>query len=290
MKIKAFLYIAAACVLWGTSGIFVHYLAPLGYTSLNMTGIRASVAFICMLGYNIIFNRKALRIDRNGFAFAAAMGISFFGTAAFYFTSMQMTSVSTAVVLMYTAPIYVTVCSVMFLDEKMTKTKLLAVILVITGCVMVSGAVGGMAFEPWGVLIGILSGICYAAYNLFAKISMRAGVLPESATLYCFLCASAVAMIVSDPIGVIDITCENPGVYITGLFALGIVTCVLPYFVYNLGLKSLPAGVASSLGILEPMAATFFSVILFGEELGIVKTLGIVTILLAVVLLGKEKE
>lgn len=290
MKIKAFLLIALACVLWGTSGIFVHYLAPLGYTSLNMTGVRALVAFVCMLVFNLIFNREALRIKKRGLFLSLGMGISFFGTAAFYFSSMQMTSVSTAVVLMYTAPIYVTVYSALFLGEKMTKTKIISVAMVIAGCVMVSGAVGDMSFDLLGVIVGILSGISYAAYNIFTKISMRDENDPSAATLYCFLFATLLSIFVSDPLGIVTVTAENPVPNTLMLVALGIVACVIPYFTYNLGMRSLPAGVASSLGILEPVAATLFSVVLFGEELGIVKIIGIVAILFAVALLGKEKE
>lgn len=290
MKIKAFLLIALACVLWGTSGIFVHYLAPLGYTSLNMTGVRALVAFVCMLVFNLIFNREALCIKKRGLFLSLGMGISFFGTAAFYFSSMQMTSVSTAVVLMYTAPIYVTVYSALFLGEKMTKTKIISVAMVIAGCVMVSGAVGDMSFDLLGVIVGVLSGISYAAYNIFTKISMSDEIDPSAATLYCFLFATLLSIFLSDPLGIVTVTAENPVPNTLMLVALGIVACVIPYFTYNLGMRSLPAGVASSLGILEPVAATLFSVVLFGEELGIVKIIGIAAILFAVALLGKEKE
>ena len=290
MKTKAFLLIVFACVLWGTSGIFVHFLSPVGYSSLNMTGIRAVVAFLCMFGYSLAFKRKSLRIKKSGFLLSVAMGVSFFATAAFYFTSMQLTSVSTAVVLMYTAPIYVTLYSSLFLGEKMTKPKLLAVALVVLGCVMVSGAIGEMSFDPLGVAIGVLSGIAYAAYNVFAKISMRAGNDAGSATLYCFLAATVVAVIVADPIGVVKVTAQNPIAYIPALIALGIVTCVVPYFAYTTAMRTLPAGVVSSLGIIEPMSATLFSVLLFGEELGIVKIIGILIILIAVALLGREKE
>jgi len=155
---------------------------------------------------------------------------------------------------------------------------------------MVSGAIGEMSFDPLGVAIGVLSGIAYAAYNVFAKISMRAGNDAGSATLYCFLAATVVAVIVADPVGVVKVTAQNPIAYIPALIALGIVTCVVPYFAYTIAMRTLPAGVVSSLGIIEPMSATLFSVLLFGEELGIVKIIGILIILIAVALLGREKE
>ncbi len=290
MKTKAFFLIVFSCVLWGTSGIFVHYLAPIGYSSMNMTGVRVLVAFLCMLAYCLVTNKKALRIKKQGLLFSAIMGISLFMTSAFYFTSMQLTSVSTAAVLMYTAPIYVTVYSAMFLDEKMTKTKVFAVVMVILGCIMVSGAVGGLTFDFLGVILGILAGVSYATYNIAAKISMKRDNDVASATLYCFLFAVITAVIFADPIGVVKITAESSLTSIPLLISLGVVTCVVPYFAYTAALRTLDAGVASSLGILEPMSATLFSVVLFGEELDFIKIIGIAAILFAVALLGREKQ
>jgi len=57
MKTKAFIYIVIAGILWGTAGIFVHYLAPFGFSSLQMTAIRGSVAAIAMTVYRFFFNR-----------------------------------------------------------------------------------------------------------------------------------------------------------------------------------------------------------------------------------------
>ena len=49
MKNKAFIYIIIAGLLWGTSGIFVHYLAPLGLSPLQMASIRGTVAACFMV-------------------------------------------------------------------------------------------------------------------------------------------------------------------------------------------------------------------------------------------------
>ena len=290
MNKHALLLIVVACVFWGTSGIFVHYLAPIGFSSINMTGARAFVAFLSMLLYTLLFNRQALKVKRKHLILSFCMGVAFFGTAGLYFTAMTMTSVSTAVVLMYTAPIYVTVYSVMFLGEKMTGKKLLSVIFVIVGCAMVSGAFGGMRFDPLGITLGVLSGVSYAAYNILTKTTMKCGAKPDTATLYCFLAASITAIFAADIKGLCTTVAKAPFVNIFALLLLGIVTCVIPYLTYTLALRSLPAGVASSLGIIEPMSATLFSVILFKEELDAVKIIGIAVILVAVMLLGREKE
>ena len=71
------------------------------------------------------------------------------------------------------------------------------------------------------------------------------------------------------------------------LIGMGICTCVIPYFLYALSMKELSAGTASALGIIEPMAATVYSVVLFREKLDAFSGAGIVLILASVFLLGK---
>ena len=109
MKKLAFIYIILAGILWGTSGIFVHYLAPHGFTSLQMTFLRSVVSLICMAVYILISDRKLFKVKWGELILFAGSGLSFFLTASCYYYSMQATSISTAVVLMYTAPIFVVI-------------------------------------------------------------------------------------------------------------------------------------------------------------------------------------
>ncbi len=286
MKKQAFIYIILAGVLWGTSGIFVHYLSPYGFSSLQMTAVRGVVSLICMTVYALIADRTLFKITPRELIFFAAIGTSLFFTASCYYSSMQMTSVSTAVVLMYTAPIYVMIFSVLFLGEKISRLKLVSVACMLIGCFLVAGIIGGMRFDLTGIIIGVLSGIAYASYNIFTKISMKTGSRPVSATLYSFLFMSIIAICVCEPAEIVSNATKSPAATLPLLLGLGICTFVLPYLFYTLAMKTLPAGTASALGIVEPMAATLFSVILFDEALNIFSVTGIALILLAVFLLG----
>lgn len=289
MKKIAFIYIILASILWGTSGIFVHFLAPYRFSSIHMTFFRSVVSFLCLFLYIFVCDRKLLKVSLKELILFACSGVSFFATASCYFYSMQVTSISTAVVLMYTAPIFVMIYSVAFLGEKLTKLKFISVICMIIGCGLVSGIIGGLKFNALGIAVGFLSGISYSAYNIFTKINMKNHSNPLSTNLYCFLFASIVGMFTSDMGGIPEYICKNPPIIITLLIALGICTCIMPYFLYTLALKEIPAGTASSLAILEPMAATVFSVLIFGEKLTIPSLCGIILILGSVYLLSKNE-
>lgn len=288
MKKRAFIYIIIAGMLWGTSGIFFNLLEPFGFTPLHMTAMRGVVSAIVMTAFVAVTNRDKLRVKPKELVIFACSGLSIFATAALYFGAIKASSVSTAVVLMYTAPVFVMAYSVAFLGERLTPGKTLAVVLMIAGCALVSGIVGGMSFSPLGIILGLGSGIAYSAYNIFTKIEMMHKSDSLSATMYSFVVMGLASLVFCNPPKLVYIAMQSPSETLPLILGIGICTCVLPYFFYTLAMKDIPAGTAAALGIVEPMAATIFSVVLFKEELSIPSICGIVLILAAVFLLSKS--
>ena len=288
MKRLAFVYICLAGIFWGTSGIFVHFLSPLGFSTIQMTAIRGVVSFIAMALFAFIKDRALFKRHPKEFIAFFLVGLTLFLTATLYYTSMTMTSVSTAVVLMYTAPVYVTCFSVARLGERITRWKVLSIAFMLLGCALVSGIIGGIKFDPIGILLGVCSGLTYAAYNILVKVSIEKGIPAESVTVYGFLFMMITAVIFSNPAEIISIAASEPLPAIPLMIGLGVFTFVVPYFLYNLSMRNLPAGTASALGIIEPMAATVFSVILFPEDekLDLFSVIGIILILTATVILA----
>lgn len=290
MKKTSLIYIILASVLWGTSGIFVNAMAPYGFTSSQMTLIRSITAFLCIGGYMLFADKSLFNANFKEILLFVGSGIGFFGTATCYFYAMQLTSIATAVVLMYTAPILVMIYSVTFLGEKLTKIKALCVVLMLLGCGLVSGIIGGLKFHLLGIIMGFLAGISYSAYNIFTKIQMRNGSHPLTANFYCFLVSLIASIFVSSPWGMPLYIAKNPAVTISLAIGMGVITCILPYIFYTLALKKVPAGTASSLAIIEPMSATIFSILFFNEKLTLASFLGIVLILGSVLVLSRQKQ
>jgi drug/metabolite transporter (DMT)-like permease len=289
MKIKSFIYIIAACALWGSSCLFVNAMAPYGLSTLQMMGARSAVAFIAIALYSLIFNRSTFKTSSKSLLLFALVGLFIYATGALYYASMVMTSVSTAVVLMYTAPIYVVIFSVIFLKERLTKLKLISIIIMLVGCTFVSGIIGGLRFDAIGILLGILSGLAYAGYNIVTKISMQKGYAPTTCTLYGFMFMTFVALTFCEPQKTATIITQDPLPIISLFVALGLITSIIPYFLYTLALREIPAGTAASLGILEPMSATLFSIVFLGEKLTVLSIIGMLLILFAVFMLGKAE-
>jgi len=287
MKKRGFILIVIAGILWGTSSIFVHYLSQMGFSSLQMTFFRSLVAFLSMGIYLFIKDKSLFRVSLKELLLFALSGFSFFGTASLYYTGMIATSVSTAVVLMYSSPVLVMIYSVIFFKEKLSKMKVISIAAMLLGCCLVSGIIGGLKFNVWGLLAGFLAGVCYSAYNIFTKIQMKNESNPMSSTLYCFLFASIAAFFACEPMQLPELISANLIKTLPLIIGIGICTGILPYFFYTVSLKDLEVGTASALGIIEPMSATIFSVVLFGEPLSFLSVCGIVLIIGAVIMLSR---
>ena len=290
MKTRAYFFIITAGILWGTSGLFVHALVPYGFTSLQMTAMRGIVAIISMSLYCLFTDKTLFKISFFETLLSVLSGLSMYGTSCFYYMSMRASSVSTAVMLMYTAPIIVMVFSVIFLGEKLTKIKLSAVACMLVGCAFVSGIIGGFKFDAWGIAAGFLAGLSYSSYNILTKIQMRKGVRPQSASLYCFIFMGILSIVFSEPAELFSITAKNPMQILPFFVGIGLFTTVLPYLFYTFAMRILPAGTTSALAIVEPMSATIFSIMFLSEKPSVFSVAGIILIIAAVLMLGLCKS
>lgn len=290
MKKKAFIFVIIAGLLWGTSGLFVHMLTPYGFSSLQMTAVRGTVSFIAIAIIAFFKDRKLFKIRPLDMLICLGVGVMLYLASACYYSAIPMTSVATAVMLMYTAPVFVAVASVILFGEKMTKMKASAIAVMLVGCCLVSGVIGNFrVVNVWGILLGLAAGVAYGSYNIFSKLCMRRGLDPLTVTVYGFLVMTVISFCVASPGDIVSTAGAAPLQTIPLLIGLGVFTFVVPYTLYTVGLRDLPAGTASALSIMEPMSATVYSVIFLSEPLNVYTVLGIVTVVVSVLMLSREE-
>ena len=291
MNKKAILLVVLAGLLWGSSGIFFNLLRPFGFTPLQMTAARGTMAALAVTAYALIRDRRLFRVELRHVLLILGSGLCMFGAAAAYYSAIDFSSVSTAVILMYTSPVFVMAYSVAFLGEKLNPLKVLSVALVLAGCALVSGIIGGMKFSLWGVVLGLAAGVIYSGYNVIAKIQMMKGLHSLSVTIYNVWIMGGAAVCVCDPVGLVGIAAQKPAATVPLMIGLGICTCVLPYFLFTYALQELPAGTSAALGVVEPLAATVYAALFFGQIPDLPGWIGMVLIIGAVLLLSvSEKE
>ncbi len=205
-----------------------------------------------------------------------------------YFSAIALLPLSTAAILLYTSPIWVTLLSALVFRERLTGWKLLALGLAFGGCVLVSGFSGG-GISMLGLLLGLGSGLGYGLYSILGAIALRR-YSPLTVTTYTFLIAGLGSCFVCPPRETLALFQAAPGSH--GLLALllaatALITAVIPFLSYTKGLQSVPAGKAAILATVEPLVAALFGALVFHEALTPLSCLGILLILAAVVLLNR---
>lgn len=276
-----------AAVFWGSMGLFVRKLSGYGFSALQITCLRLTVAALCFLLLLAGKEPQGFRIRLRDLPLFLGLGLAsvlFFSSCYFYAISIM--SLSTAAILLYTSPIWVMLMSILFFRERMTRRKLLALLLAFGGCVLVSGVQGG-GLTLTGLLVGLGSGLGYGLYSILGTVALRR-YTPYTVTAYTFVIAACGAWCVAKSAQIFALMSAAPSLSaLLGLILLtGLVTAVIPFLTYTLGLQRMEASKAAILATVEPMVATLFGALVFHEAITLPSALGILLILSAVVLLN----
>lgn len=279
------LFILLAGSMWGCTGLFNRHLSALGLSSQNIVLVRNLGACVALILIFLFYDRSLFRIRLRHLPIFLGTGlVSLLLFTLCYFRCQQVTDLSTAAILLYTAPTFVVVLSAILWREKITKRKLAALVIAFLGCCFASGILsGGLSVSRYGLLLGIGSGFFYSTYTIFSRYGL-AHYPPYTCTLYTFLVAGLGSLALSRPADFQAVAADPRAIpWMLGLIA---VTTVLPYILYTRGLAGLgDGGKASILASVEPVVASFVGILAFGEPLSIGVVLGLACILASVYIL-----
>ena len=172
---RGYLLATLAAAGWAAGGVTAKWLfdvSSLPVEPVHLAAARALLAFVMLLGYLGAARRDALRVSARDLPFLGVFGV--LGLAAMHFTyfaAIEATSVPTAILLEYLAPVLVLVVSVAVLGERFTWALPAGVALSVTGCALVVGAIGGdgLTVTPAGIGWGLASAVFFAGYTLMGK-------------------------------------------------------------------------------------------------------------------------
>ena len=284
------LLIVIAGIFWATMGLFVRSLGAYGFTSLQISAFRLLSASVCFALILALKDKKAFCIRLKDLPLFIGLGV---GSVAVmtgcYFSAIGMLNLSTAAILLYTSPIWVMLMSALFFREKITRIKLIALLLAFSGCVLVSGVSGGTSSAA-GIAVGVASGVAYGLYSILGSIALRR-YSPFTVTTYAFSIAALAVTALARPgeMAAGIAASGRVGALIALVIATGVVTAVIPYLLYTIGLEHVEPSRAAILATSEPMMATILGMIVYREGITVFSAAGILCILLAIIALNAHK-
>ena len=252
--------------VFGTIGIFVRWI---GLPSSVIALVRGAVgaAFLLLLARfrHAPIDRAALRSRWQLLLLSAAM-MSFNWITLF--EAYRYTTVATATLCYYMAPIFVTLISPILLKERLTARKLLCVFLALAGMVFVSGVPqSGLPgpSEAKGILLALCSAALYAGVILINKY--LAGVPAYDRTLLQLAGAAAVMIpyiLLTEDLSAMSVTPLGAVLLlIVAVFHTG--WC---YALYLGSMTVLSAQTVALFSYIDPIVAILLSALLLKEPLG----------------------
>jgi drug/metabolite transporter (DMT)-like permease len=281
--------IIIAASFWGCMGIFVRKLAEFGFSAIQIVSIRITLAALFFSLILLIKNRAGFKISLRDIPLFLGLGIgSILLFTVCYFSAITIMPLSTAAILLYTSPIWIMLMSALLFHEKINSQKVIALALAFAGCALVSGF-SGDGITAKGLLFGLGSSIGYGLYSILGTVALRK-YSPYTVTTYTFLIAAIGSWFINHPANMLSKfsgASDFNGLVLLSLLT-ALLTAVIPFLLYTLGLRNVEASKAGILATVEPMVATIVGITYFSEALTLLSGIGIFLILSAVIILNKR--
>lgn len=297
--LRGIFFIASAAFLWGVSAAlgraaFTGKL-PLAGEALHpiepmiLSQTRTSFSLLVLLP--MLVGRRGwqrLRLPASDLAQCLALGV--LGVAAsnyFYYVAIQKTSVAIAIILQYTAPIWVLLYVVARRQQRLSTQKVVAVAVAIAGIVFTIGIVRAnsaspLRFNSYGIAAAMVASFSFAFYNVAGH-----GILTRydrwRVLTWTLVSASAFWLVINPPWRVV--AAHYSSAQWLFLFVFSMISVLGSFSLYFLGLQHLEPTRAIIASCLEPVFSILLAAIFLGEGVRPIQTTGIVLVLSAIVII-----
>ena len=204
----------------------------------------------------------------------------------FYYVAIQKTSVAIAIILQYTAPVWVLLYVLARKQQKLSLQKVAAVGVALAGIALTIGIVGAKTASPlrldsYGFLAAMLASFSFAFYNVGGH-RILARYDRWRVLVWTLISASVFWLFVNPPWRVL--AAHYAPAQWGFLFVFSMISVLGSFSLYFLGLQYLEPTRAIIASCLEPVFSILLAAALLGESLRPIQTLGIVLVLSAIVI------
>jgi drug/metabolite transporter (DMT)-like permease len=280
-RLIGIILIAISAASFGTLAIFGRYAYSDGmniYTVLFLRfGVSASFMTVILLLRREHFPRGQILAQLVGMGALGYVGQSFM-----YMTAIKYASAGLVALLLYLYPFFVAILATTFLHEKITRIKVIALILALFGTALTVGPVSGMLI---GALMAITAALIYSIYIIVGTNVMK-HVSPVQSSTVIFASAGAVFGLLTLAKGA-HFPASNTGWL--AMLGIIIISTIIPVVTFLAGLERIGPTNAAMLSTLEPVVTVLLAAWLFGDKLLPIVMLGGGLILISVMMLTRSE-
>lgn len=274
-----------AGVLWGLISLFTRNLNGLGFSSLQIVFFRVGFSVLIMFVWLLLRDPQALKIrwkDCWMFVGTGIISLVFFNLC--YFNTIQMGEVSIAVALLYTSPVFIMVLSAILFHEKITKQKLISMVMTVAGCGLAAGILGSTSLTPAILMMGLGSGFFYGLYTIFSSYALK-HYSSKTITFYTFLFGFLGSAVSCRPVQTATLMAANPQGIIWAV-GISVICTIIPYTLYTNGISKLNSQLAGIFVTVEPVVGNLVGLFIWHEPVGLIRWFGMGMIIFAILILN----
>ncbi|MDX6666798.1 MAG: drug/metabolite transporter, family [Solirubrobacteraceae bacterium] len=253
------LLIAGSALSWGVIPVMVRELTLPALTIVFFRvalSAAAVAAILAVTGRRDLLRPPAATVPALGLVLAVHWGL--------YFSAIKETSVASAVLITYAAPIFIALIAPALLRERVPPLTIAALAVSLGGIAAISlaGGHGGDAVRPLGVVLALGAAVSYAVLIVLIK-RWAAAIDPLTVVVYQDATAAAVLSpaLLFTSFGGLD------AVGVGYLLALGVLLTGVVGALYIAALRWVPATTAGILAYMEPVSAALVAAALLGQRL-----------------------
>jgi len=286
------LSVSTAAILWGTVGIAtqaIYQRSDLAAVTVGFYRLSFAFPIVAFLCWRIV-DKQQLRVGYREYWKMVLIGILLASYQVFFFASISYVGVAVATLItLCTAPVLVSVLSVVFLKEALTGYTMSALLAALSGTVLLVGLPEQGALQgniAMGVILALGSATGYAIVALMGR-TIAATCHPALSTTVSF----GVGAIVLFPFAASNVFSATYSIQIWELILyVGLVPTAVAYTLFFFGMRCINASTASILTLLEPLTATVLAWVFFSEQLAPSGIIGAFLLLGAIVILFKGEK
>jgi DME family drug/metabolite transporter len=264
---RGYLLVLGAAALWSTSGMFIRWtVGSGGFSALALAFWRdlatAVILFLCLA----LVRPAWLRVERRDLRWLAALGALGVGTFhVLWNLSILHLGYAVATILLYSSPAFVSVMAWLLWREPLTRFKILALVLTLTGCVLVAGKeeLAGVDLTAGALILGLSAALTYGSFSLFGR-QVAGRYSPWTVLAYGFGFGALVLLPFQFAAAPPWPVPAQTWIWFGGLV---IAATIVPFAAYLTGLRRLPVSVASIVAASEVAFGALVGYLFFGEQL-----------------------
>lgn len=268
-----------AMLIFGTVGIFSkHIPLPSGAIALA----RSLIGAVFLLLYMLVCRRKPdfVKIKEN-ILLLLSSGICLGANWILFFMACKNTSIPTATLSYYLAPVILVLTSTFIFGEKLGVKQISVAFVALLGIALASGVMGGeKGVNPVGVLYGVMAAVLYATVVTLNKKMKNIDAVDKTLVQFS-VSAFALLPYVFFVEKVTDYSINANAVW--GLIIIGVLHTGIAYLLYFGAATRLKSATVAILSYIDPIISIMVSVLFFGEKIGVLGVLGAILVIGAAV-------